>query len=28
MDDAMTPETQRQILTENTKLHELCGVKP
>ena len=28
LDDAMTPETQRQILIENTKLHELCGVKP
>jgi hypothetical protein len=24
----MTPETKRQILTENEKLMKLCGVKP
>jgi len=24
----MTPETKRQILTENEKLQKLCGVKP
>jgi len=26
--DWMTPETQRQILAENTKLEKLCGVRP
>lgn len=28
VDDNMTPETKRQILTENQKLEKLCGVKP
>ncbi|MDH6294694.1 hypothetical protein [Agrobacterium fabrum] len=28
VDDQMTPETKRQILTENEKLQKLCGVKP
>lgn len=28
VDDTMTPETKRQILTENQKLEKLCGVKP
>ncbi|WCK22715.1 hypothetical protein [Agrobacterium pusense] len=28
IDDQMTPETKRQILTENEKLQKLCGVKP
>lgn len=26
--DSLTPETKRQILTENEKLQKLCGVKP
>jgi hypothetical protein len=28
VDDQMTLETNRQILTENEKLQKLCGVKP
>jgi hypothetical protein len=28
VEDQMTPETKRQILTENEKLQKLCGVKP
>ncbi len=28
VDDQMTPQSKRQILTENEKLQKLCGVKP
>ncbi len=28
VEDQMTPETKRQILTENEKRQMLCGVKP
>ena len=28
VEDRLTEETQRQILTENEKLTELCGVRP
>jgi hypothetical protein len=28
MEDVMTEETKRQILAENEKLAELCGVRP
>ncbi|RAK26397.1 hypothetical protein C7374_11483 [Falsochrobactrum ovis] len=28
MEDSMTQETKRQIVSENTKLEKLCGVKP
>ncbi len=28
VEDQMTSETKRQILTENEKLQKLCGVKP
>lgn len=27
-EDSLTPETKRQILIENEKLMNLCGVKP
>lgn len=28
VEDKLTAETKRQLLTENEKLAELCGVKP
>jgi hypothetical protein len=28
VEDSLTDGTARQILVENTKLEELCGVKP
>lgn len=28
VEDNMTAETKQQILTENTKLQRLCGVRP
>ncbi|WPE19976.1 hypothetical protein [Shinella zoogloeoides] len=28
VNDRMTPETEKQILTENEKLAAICGVKP
>lgn len=28
VEDKLTPETKRQLLAENEKLAELCGIKP